>query len=213
MRGPIVVAVSIALAGSIALAPSAVVADPFDRGMARSHVMVGGRHVAPPRFTHRPFPHRPFPHHRAFHPFLPFAAAASPVVIYAPVLPGPAAYYDAPSYVDPPAVYYSPWGGAVPGAPPAPTTPTVVQYPTGRYELRGDGITTPYTWVWIPNPPPGPPPAAPPAGAPAASDSAPPPQPSTLYRWIDEQGVLHLTDNWETVPQRYRGPAGRAQPS
>ena len=45
--------------------------------------------------------------------------------------------------------------------PPPPSHPTVVQYPHGRYELRGDGIHTAYQWVWIPNAPP-PPPAAPP---------------------------------------------------
>jgi hypothetical protein len=59
---------------------------------------------------------------------------------------------------------------------------TVVQYPTGRYELRGDGVNVPYYWVWVaayraavPAPPaptaapadvpmPVPPPPAPPAG-------------------------------------------------
>jgi hypothetical protein len=46
--------------------------------------------------------------------------------------------------------------------PPPPPMPTVVQYPHGRHELRGDGVTTAYHWVWIPNPPP-PPPAPPPA--------------------------------------------------
>jgi hypothetical protein len=44
-----------------------------------------------------------------------------------------------------------------------------IQYPHGRYELRGDGIATAYQWVWIPNPTTPPlPPDAPPA-APAAS--------------------------------------------
>ena len=48
---------------------------------------------------------------------------------------------------------------------PSPAYPTVVQYSTGRYELRGDGIYTPDQWVWIPNahplpPPPPPPPAS-----------------------------------------------------
>src|SRR5947208_15511528 len=48
---------------------------------------------------------------------------------------------------------------------PSPAYPTVVQYSTGRYELRGDGIYTPHQWVWIPNahplpPPPPPPPAS-----------------------------------------------------
>jgi hypothetical protein len=42
-----------------------------------------------------------------------------------------------------------------------PAYPTVIQYPNGRYELHGDGIYTPYQWVWIPNVaplPPAPPP-------------------------------------------------------
>src|SRR5712691_5540091 len=42
----------------------------------------------------------------------------------------------------------------------SPAYSRVVQYPHGRYQLYGDGIQTPYQWVWIPNPPP--PPAAPP---------------------------------------------------
>jgi len=45
--------------------------------------------------------------------------------------------------------------------PPPPPVPTVVHYPHGRYELRGDGLAMAYHWVWIPNPPP--PPPAPPA--------------------------------------------------
>ena len=31
----------------------------------------------------------------------------------------------------------------------APTV-TVVPYPNGRYELRGDGMTVPYYWAWVP---------------------------------------------------------------
>jgi outer membrane lipoprotein SlyB len=58
-----------------------------------------------------------------------------------------------------------------------PATPTAVVYPTGRYELRGDGITTPYQWVWIPTPPPPPPPPPAPA-APPPPPPAPPPPPS-----------------------------------
>jgi hypothetical protein len=61
----------------------------------------------------------------------------------------------------------------VPAASPATTTvvvttPTgqrVVNYPSGRYELYGDGVQTPYYWVWIPAgttlPAPPPPPAIP----------------------------------------------------
>jgi hypothetical protein len=60
--------------------------------------------------------------------------------------------------VNRPPVYASPL--VVAPAPPA-ASPTTVQYPHGRYELRGDGIRTAYQWVWIPNPPP-PPPIGPP---------------------------------------------------
>jgi hypothetical protein len=63
----------------------------------------------------------------------------------------------------------------------APTV-TVVNHPTGQYELRGDGITVPYYWAWVPAqayiaappmpavpaapdaPPVGPPPPPPAAG-------------------------------------------------
>jgi hypothetical protein len=61
----------------------------------------------------------------------------------------------------------------VPAASPATTTVVVtspagqrvVNYPSGRYELYGDGAATPYYWVWIPAgstfPAPPPPPAIP----------------------------------------------------
>jgi len=56
-----------------------------------------------------------------------------------------------------PAVYTVPAQVTVVTPLPPPSVPTVVQYPHGRYELRGDGVTTQYQWVWIPNPPPPPP--------------------------------------------------------
>jgi hypothetical protein len=130
---------------------------------------------------------------------------------YYPDTPG--YYYDAPdsspaaySY-DQPVVYTQPVTVPVPVAPPPPPTPSVIQYENGRYELRGDGMTTPYTWVWIPNPPPPPPPAAPPAARVADN---PPPRQSRLYRWTDEQGVVHLTDRLESVPRQYRAQAKEA---
>ena len=61
----------------------------------------------------------------------------------------------------------------VPAASPATTTVVVtspagqrvVNYPSGRYELYGDGASTAYYWVWIPAgatlPAPPPPPAIP----------------------------------------------------
>lgn len=78
------------------------------------------------------------------------------------------------------------------------STVTIVRYPTGYYELAGDGFNVPYHWVWVgavpvaapPAPPvvPGPPPVAvapppplasppppPPPAAPAADSAAPPP--------------------------------------
>lgn len=60
---------------------------------------------------------------------------------------------------------------------PAPTT-TIVQYPTGYYQLYGNGTTVPYYWVWIPavSPPP-PPPTPAPIAVPAPPAPAPPPPP------------------------------------
>jgi hypothetical protein len=72
----------------------------------------------------------------------PHPVHARPVVVYS----SPPVYYSAPATVV---------------TVPPPPSPTVVQYPHGRYELRGDGVTQPYLWVWIPNPPPPPPRPAP----------------------------------------------------
>ena len=76
--------------------------------------------------------------------------------------------------------------------------PNVVEYPNGRYVLRGDGTTTPYTWVWIPNPP-----SSPPASSQTPSDP-PSRRPTSLYRWIDERGDIHLTDSPDAVPKKFR---------
>src|SRR4029450_1454832 len=91
--------------------------------------------------------------------------------------------------------------------------PNVVQFSTGRYELRGDGVSSPYTWVWIPNPPTSPPPpppptaTAPPAAEPggaSASSSPAPARVGQLYRWTDKDGVVHWTDRLDAVPEQYR---------
>jgi len=79
-------------------------------------------------------------------------------------LAGPRVVYVAPTPVAP--VYWAPYGQPVVQAPAvsyaAPvasmaqvaqvgwTGPRVVQYATGRYELRGDGVSVPWVWVWIP---------------------------------------------------------------
>jgi hypothetical protein len=82
--------------------------------------------------------------------------------------------YTSPVAYQPPMMYTSrpvvsqPRQAAVQPAPPAQTR--VVHYPHGRYELRGDGVTTAYLWVWVVTESPGNPslaslpPAAPPPG-------------------------------------------------
>lgn len=117
--------------------------------------------------------------------FAPIVVAGT-VIAHAvpPVYAPPPAYAPPPGYAPPPA--YAPPPGYAPApayAPPSATyapppayaarvsarttyraasaAENVVQYATGRYVLRGDGVTTAYRWVWIPNPPP-PPPAHPP---------------------------------------------------
>jgi hypothetical protein len=68
-----------------------------------------------------------------------------------------AGYYPPVAYAPPPVTYYAPpVAYAQPAAVAAPVQNQVV-YPQGRYLLRGDGVTTAYQWVWIPNPPPAPP--------------------------------------------------------
>jgi hypothetical protein len=96
------------------------------------------------------------------------------------------------------------------------SVPTVVEYPTGWYQLRGDGVTAPYVWVWIPKPPPAPsqPPAViPPVPPPPVGSLTPEggsdqsPRRKGLFRWIDEEGIAHWTDQRESIPQRYRAQA------
>jgi hypothetical protein len=107
------------------------------------------------------------------------SALTVPRVVYAaPGYYGPAyygPYGGAYPAVSPPPAYYGPYGGAYPAASPPPaypaasyagpyaptyvarpapvgwTGPRVVQYAHGRHELRGDGVSVPYAWVWIPN--------------------------------------------------------------
>jgi Domain of unknown function (DUF4124) len=166
------------------------------------------RPIIPRPFPPHAFPPRPFVHHR----FIPFGVPAGPVVVYAPsyvpdagYAPSPGGYY----YPDDRSYDASLTGPADTSAAAAPPPmPTVVEYSTGRYELRGDGLTMPYRWVWIPNAPSGPP-GTPQGGAtfslPAHHDR--------LYRWTDMQGVLHVTDRWEAVPPEYRAQAKSPEPS
>ena len=193
-------------------------------GNGRAVVAGGGRAVvAQQGFGNRPgFGNHPgfgHHHHPFFRPFFPFGVvAAAPTVVYATpyYYPPPAAYYP-PPYYDPPVSYGAPvsYSPSVSYAPPPNGTvsvapaPNVVQFATGRYELRGDGVSTPYTWVWIPNPPTAPPPPAP--TAPPAAEPSPnggsgraPARVGQLYRWTDAQGVVYWTDRLDAVPEQYR---------
>ena len=132
------------------------------------------RSVLPPRVVPR---HHHF-HHVGPRPLPP----ARGVIVVAP----PIGY--APIYVPPPPPVPPTPGGSI-----SIGSPEIIEFPEGRYELRGDGITTPYRWVWIPKAPTAPPPSA-----------SEPPSPTTLYRWTDDNGAVHWTDRWEAVPERYR---------
>jgi hypothetical protein len=50
------------------------------------------------------------------------------------------------------------------------------------------------------------------AEAPSSVEKAPPGS-HRLYRWKDEQGVVHLTNVWEDVPPQYRREAKHSQAS
>lgn len=159
---------------------------PADRDVGRSFAFVGVPVVAYPS---------PF-----LAPLDTSYVPPAPPLVYAE----PPAYAAAPAPVvnAPPAAYAPATSG--PPAPPSPTAapsrPSVIEFPEGRYELRGDGVTAPYTWVWIPNPP-----AAPPALARPVPGDRPRDRRTRVYRWTDDDGVLHFTDRRDAVPERYRG--------
>ena len=174
---------------------------------AGGHVF--GHPIAPP-FARRPFFGKrfgqfaivlpvPIGFYGAWSPFYGYPYGGYPYGYPPPYGNYPVAY-DLPAassaYDPPPLLSTSSAVQAVPPVPPPPM-PEVVEFSTGRYQLRGDGSGTAYSWVWIPNPP-----TAPPADA----QSIPPAQPphARLYRWTDDQGVVHLTNLWDEVPPQYR---------
>ena len=67
----------------------------------------------------------------------PSAAASSPVINVSPVV-----YLSPTVYVTPPVAAAEP-APIVAAGPAAPPPATVIEYSTGRYELRGDGVTDP----------------------------------------------------------------------
>jgi hypothetical protein len=134
-----------------------------------------------PSFRH------PIPRTRA-HGARAFGGVAVPVFAGAPALFAPPVYAEQPAaYLLPPAEV------AARPAPPPPPEREVIHHSDGRYELRGDGVSMPYRWVWIPNPPP------PPSSG----------REVRVYGWIDEAGILHVTDRLDKVPERYRAQAQR----
>jgi hypothetical protein len=192
------------------------------RHHAHQHHRPQQHHHHPQQHHHR-FHHRPLGARVVVAPFVPFVSYAAPSVVYvAPPVYAPPYYAPPPVvYVPPPAYAAAPYAGpslatyAPPAAPahapppaPAHAPPSQdleplrreVAFPSGRYVLRGDGTSTPYTWVWIPNPP-----SAPPNGTPAATrDEARP-----LYAWTDANGVTTWTDRLSKVPPAHRANARR----
>ena len=224
---PMVVAASLALAMGMLVAPGSALARA--QGFRNTGPVVGGATLGTSRSVAVPFPRHPFvsrPFVRPFvRPFFPFAVVAvAPAVVYSPpVYYAPLAYYAPPVYYAPPAysapppvsyapapTYSSPGNGTVSVAPSP--TPSVVEFSTGRYELRGDGVSAPYTWVWIPNPPTAPPPSTPPLGGPTSGRPSAP-RMSQLYRWTDSVGVVHWTERLDAVPEQYRSRAKQTTPS
>ena len=165
--------------------------------------------VVPPPSRHPGFdPGRPG--HRPVH----YGPYAPGVILYGYPVYYPVEAYATPPAYDPAPAYGAPGGGAPTASPGG--GPTVIEFANGRYELRGDGVSLPYAWVWIPNaPPPPPPPPAPPAtvavppAAPSGPASAQAPRQSRLYRWVDAEGVAHWTDREDAVPPEYRAQASR----
>jgi hypothetical protein len=209
-------ALSLILSLGLALGPTGVSAGGLHGGRVNAHPGVSfapphpgrhtftGRPIQSNRFGRHQFDRRHFSHRH-------FTAIGFSTLAYV-ATPG---FYGTPDYgvYDMPDPYAAPVAYGQPAmtaavAPAPPPAPSVVEYSTGRYELRGDGMSVPYTWVWVPNAPP-PPPSAPPATAQAqpsarAADDARPAKQRQLYRWTDDQNVVYWTDNPESVPDEYR---------
>ena len=168
-QGRIALIVSLACAVGLTLAPAVALA-----GRSHGGPVGGAAHGRPSGVHHGGGIHQvhvaPRPHHGGFRHFgprpfvrrvVPFGVAAAPLIYapplaYAAALPYDSAGYDPYLSYAPPVGYAPNSGGAISVAPspaPAPPGPSIVEFSTGRYELRGDGLTAPYTWVWVPNPP------------------------------------------------------------
>jgi hypothetical protein len=189
----------------------------------RGFVGPGGHHgrfasVSPGHFSHK-FHHHKL-HHHGFHhgPFIPwfpstvFLYGAPVVYSPPPVVSSSPIIYSSPTVYSAPPVVYSQPAPVAAAAPAVAPMPTVVEYSTGRYELRGDGVMTQHVWVWIPNPPPAPPAAAPQAPKEPPEGPAPPGSASKLYRWTDEDGTTVWTNRPDRIPERHRSTVHRPGP-
>jgi hypothetical protein len=217
-KAVLALSLAVMVAGALVLAPAAGLADPGRHPHRGPHGVMGPGprpgHVHQHRQVHRPFVPRVYPRFPYSSPYVYGTGYYAPPAVYGSSLN----YGSSPGY-DPPLAYSAPLTPTpITTFVATPARPSVIEYPTGRYELRGDGISAPYVWVWIPNPPP--PPASVPdwptasrteAARPPGASEAPSPRRSQFYRWVDDQGVVHLTDNPESVPPQYRKPAARAQ--
>jgi hypothetical protein len=111
-------------------------------------------------------------------------------------------------YASPPAMPAPAFSPALAGPSMLPT-PTLIEHGDGWYQLRGDGVTQPYSWVYIPKPP-----TAPPIEVASAPD--PPARPADrgpAYHFTDDRGVTTFTNRLDRVPKRFRDQAAStAQP-
>ncbi len=190
MRRRALTLASLGIVSVLAFASTAVAGGRSHGSRPISGSIVGVYPVARPAIAPS-FPHSSFSRPR-LHRHARFATVGVPVAYAAPP-----AFYEAPAYSEPPVVTAPALSTPLPASPPPPPQGEVIQHSDGRYELRGDGGTRPYRWVWIPNPPPPPKPA----------------RDTRLYGWIDEHGALHVTDRWDAIPQQYRAQAKRNQSS
>jgi len=186
-------------------------------GAPRSTVIhrFGGPHAFPPSVFPRPFdPWRFWPPGTVV-PRRHFTGGwGGSGVVYGGGVYGGGGYYgvDPSAYSAPDPGYYTPNPGVAAVPDMSTPIPSVVEYPTGWYQLRGDGVSTPFVWVWVPKPP-----AAPTIPPVPAAPPPPPDAPSSgrenvqkeVYRWVDDDGVAHWTDQRSSIPQRFRASAER----
>jgi hypothetical protein len=150
------------------------------------------------------------PRHGTLSWVLPPLGLYTPSILYPPVTEAepPAVTVSPVIYVAPTVYLYQPAvvrpEPLVTAAQPETSVPRVVEHATGRYELRGDGTSTPYVWVWVPHPPP-----APLDVRPSSDPREEPVRPmdrTLTYRWTDEDGTTFVTNRLDRVPESRRTP-------